>query len=204
MDPGPPPLDTGPLAWLAGVAGEDGAVGDLRSTALATLAFLSSGETHKHGRHKKVLREALRFMKERQGADGRFSPEQLEHALATCALAKAYALTASPLFKEPAQRGLAAPFPGDASFEAAEWMGEARREGKLAGLDTPEPAAGPPADPVLHLRFLARTGDPAFPAEYEAAKAKVLAAARPDGSFGDVVDTARAVLVLTADRRPQR
>jgi hypothetical protein len=112
-------------------------------------------------------------------------------------------LTASPLFKASVQNGLAAPFPEGAPREAAEWFEEAKRIGKSAGLDA-NPSPEPPSDPLLRLRFLARSDAAAFAGEYLAARAAVLAREKPDGSFGTLAATARAVLILRAqDLRPQ-
>ncbi|MCU0725304.1 MAG: hypothetical protein MUE73_05885 [Planctomycetes bacterium] len=197
-----PPPPTGAVPWLAGQWREDGGFGDTATSSLVLLAILSTGNTHKHGPFKKVVREGLRALKQGQDPAGRFSEDPLAHALASAAMAEGYGLTASPLFKASAQSALAAPFPEGAPREAAEWFEEAKRIGKSAGLDV-SPSAEPPADPLLRLRFLARSDDPAFKAEYLAARAAVLAREKPDGSFGDLAETARAVLILRAqDLRP--
>jgi len=90
----------------AGAATQDPAV-----SGLAVLAFLGAGESHKHGRYKKCVRNGLRWLKQIQDPEGCFGPRDagdflLQHAICTLAMAEAYALTASPLFKESAQLGI--------------------------------------------------------------------------------------------------
>ncbi len=90
----------------AGEAGQDRAV-----TGLSILAFLGAGETHKHGRYKKTVREGLKYLKQIQDSEGCFGPRDsddflLQHAICTLAMSEAYGLTASPLFKQSAQSGI--------------------------------------------------------------------------------------------------
>ena len=61
------------------------------------------GETHKHGVYRRQVRAGLRWLKERQDDQGRFG-EGEDHAIATLAMTEVYSLTASPWFKESAQR----------------------------------------------------------------------------------------------------
>ena len=77
-------------------------------SGLALLAFLGAGETHKHGNYKKTVREGLKYLKQIQDPEGCFGPRTTQHftynhSIAALAMAEAYALTASPLFKQSAQ-----------------------------------------------------------------------------------------------------
>jgi hypothetical protein len=81
---------------------------DTAVTGLALLAYFGSGETHKHGRYKKVVKRALKHLKQVQGPDGSFAKGEdrralLNHAIAALAMCESYALTGSPLFKLSAQ-----------------------------------------------------------------------------------------------------
>jgi hypothetical protein len=79
------------------------------TTGLSLLAFLGYGETHKTPRYGHVVRGGLRYLKGIQDAAGRFGPGDLPlraHAQAALAMAEAYGLTQSPLFKGSAQAGL--------------------------------------------------------------------------------------------------
>jgi hypothetical protein len=88
-------------------------------TALAALAFLGHGETHKRGFRRKTVKLAAKYLKTIQDPRGQFvmyrregrNPRQpyvrvdipdpmLQHAWATQAMAELYALTRSPLFKQ--------------------------------------------------------------------------------------------------------
>ncbi|MCU0726090.1 MAG: VWA domain-containing protein [Planctomycetes bacterium] len=149
------------------------ASGDTGATGVALLAFLGAAETHKHGRYKKTVREGLRYLKTIQDPEGCFGPRDEArfpegHAMAALAMCEAYALTASPLFKESAQRGvdfilkLRAPDlawgrgtkPEGCDTEVSTWMLAALRSAKLAGLRVDEAAfAGMRA-------WLARVTDP--------------------------------------------
>jgi hypothetical protein len=81
---------------------------DTAVTGLALLAFLGAGETHKHGRFKKTVKQGLKHLKQIQGPDGSFAEGEdrralLNHAIAALAMCESYALTGSPLFKQSAQ-----------------------------------------------------------------------------------------------------
>ena len=78
---------------------------------MAILAFEGWGETHKTPRHGAAVRAALTYLKGIQDAEGCFGPRisghfTYNHAIATVAMAEAYGLTQSPLFKESAQKGV--------------------------------------------------------------------------------------------------
>ncbi len=112
--PEPPPPDgtDAGLAWLAKTQHRDGHW-DLspRRTGLALLAFLSAGQSHKNGPHKRTVRIGLKFLKLIQHPDGFFAvPDHARsnqaHAIATLAMVEAYVITRSPLFKQSAQQAI--------------------------------------------------------------------------------------------------
>jgi len=113
-EPRPPDPTDKSLAWLAKAQHPDGHW-DLSPgrTGLALIAFLSAGESHKRGKHKRTIRNGLRFLKQIQHPDGFYAVKDqarnnLSHAIATLAMVEAYAITASPLFKQSAQQGIEA------------------------------------------------------------------------------------------------
>lgn len=129
-----PPLDPIPdgLAWLTAAQREDGSFGGSDAdTGLALLAFLATGETHKHGRHKRTVRRGLDWLKKAAGAD--------RHPIAVLALCEAYALTASPLFRDAAADGargiLARGLPDDGD---AFWAMLAAKSARQARLPVPD------------------------------------------------------------------
>lgn len=106
------------LDWLAAQQSGNGSWDagapehEVAATALALLAFLRHGYTNR-GRHAfaKVVSKGLRFLKDRQQEDGRYTPESVPHALfghaiATLAMAEAFEHTFSPVFKTSLQAGL--------------------------------------------------------------------------------------------------
>ncbi len=128
-------------------------------TGLALLAFLGSGQTHKHGEHREAVRRALLWLKSAQDPDGCFGQRvsshfTYNHAIAALACVEAFGLTASPLFKESAQRGLdfiescRNPYlawrygvrPQDNDTSVSGWMTLALAAGKTAGLRVEEEA----------------------------------------------------------------
>jgi len=120
--------------------GPGAATADHPTTGLALLAFLGAGETHKHGRYKKVVKSALKYLKKAQGPEGNFGTARIPaerdaHAIATLAMCEAYGLTASPLFKQSAQAAvdfLQRSFYADTS--ASLWRILALRSAKAAKL----------------------------------------------------------------------
>ncbi len=84
---------------------------DCGCTGLAVLAFLNAGNTHRAGVHQAVVRRGLKYLKSIQSPEGRFGTNPsnrfvYDHAIGTLAMARAYALTGSILFKTPAQKGV--------------------------------------------------------------------------------------------------
>lgn len=122
-------------------------------TGLATLAFLGAGQNHKSGNYKETVRNALKYLKQIQDPEGCFGPRTsshftYNHGIAAQAMATAYHLTASPLFKKSAQSALGFiekarnPYlawrygvrPGDNDTSVTGWMTAALYAGKTAGL----------------------------------------------------------------------
>ncbi len=118
------------LDWLQSVQREDGAWGvgtsgsmtakqeRARLTGLALLAYLAHGETAQSEAYGRTVERATRYLLNEQDAKtGRFCPFSKTigshddigvygHAIATYALTEAYALTRSPVLKEPVERAV--------------------------------------------------------------------------------------------------
>jgi hypothetical protein len=78
-------------AWFSEDSTRDG---DLRTTALALLAYLGHGNTHAVGEFKRTVRQGLRFLSRRiDGKTGKFSDNTIVHASCAMALAECYAIT---------------------------------------------------------------------------------------------------------------
>jgi hypothetical protein len=85
---------------------EAGAV-DPAMTGYALLCYIGAGYDHvTPNRYQAVVRHGLEKLLSVQDPDGRFGPRNYEHAVATMALAEAYAATSDPALKGPAQRGI--------------------------------------------------------------------------------------------------
>ncbi len=126
-------------------------------SGLALLAFLGAGQTHKRGRYKRTVKRGLKYLKQIQDPEGCFGSRTDRHFVyshATCALAmaEAYGLTGSPLFKQSAQMGIdfvikcQNPYlawrygvrPGDNDTSVSGWMMMSLKSAKLAGLRVPQ------------------------------------------------------------------
>ncbi|MHC4473420.1 MAG: prenyltransferase/squalene oxidase repeat-containing protein [Planctomycetota bacterium] len=122
-------------------------------SGLALLAFLGTGQTHRHGRYKKTVKKAIKYLKGIQDPEGCFGPRTeghftYNHAIGALAMAEAYGLTGSPLFKQSAQ--LAIDFvhksqnpylawrygvrPGENDTSVTGWMVMALKSAKMAKL----------------------------------------------------------------------
>ena len=80
-------------------------------SGLALLAFLGAGETDTSGLHGKTVSRGLEYLLNIQDRDGCFGPRTTNHftynhAICALAMAEAYALTASPRFKQSAERAI--------------------------------------------------------------------------------------------------
>jgi hypothetical protein len=91
--------------------GAGAALFDPGVSGLALLAFLGAGETHQTGNYRETVRNGLKYLKQIQDPEGCFGPRTTtrftyNHAVASLAMAEAYALTGSPLFKQSAQSAI--------------------------------------------------------------------------------------------------
>lgn len=127
---------------------------DVASTGLALLAFLGAGETHRAGVYKKTVAMGLKWLRDQQDQDGCFGSRQVasftyNHAIGALAMAEAYGLTKSPLFKSYAERGIAFvqscqnPYKawrygeadGQNDTSVTGWMVLALKSGQAAGIE---------------------------------------------------------------------
>jgi hypothetical protein len=141
---------------VAGKCNCTGAAGNhvVAGTGFGLLPLLGAGETHKGtgkaNKYAKNVERALKWLITRQGADGSFSTNGYEHAIATIAICEAYGITADPVLKGPAQRAInccvawqnaAGGFryspreAGDLSVTG--WFVQALKSGHMAGLSVP-------------------------------------------------------------------
>ena len=95
--------------------GAGGALYDVGATGLALVAFLGNGHTDRGAEetnpYADQVRAGLRFLLQRQDAEGCFGSRASQHfiynhAMATLAVCEAYALTRNPRYKEPVQNGV--------------------------------------------------------------------------------------------------
>ena len=82
--------------------------GDLQCTGLILLAFMGRGHDHIHGeRYQETIAKGLDWLLAQQREDGSFpTPHMHQHAIATAALAEAYAMTLDNKLREPASKAL--------------------------------------------------------------------------------------------------
>jgi hypothetical protein len=131
---------------------------DVAATAFGLLPFLGAGETHKGSAtskapvYAKTVEKGLDWLISKQDKEGYFSHNMYEHGLATIAMCEAYALTADPKLKGPAQRALNAivaaqnatggwrysPKSTDADTSVVGWEVMALKSGQMAGLSVPK------------------------------------------------------------------
>lgn len=125
------------------------------ATALALLAYLGAGHTHRSGEHQVVVARGLAYLRSRivpssRGADLQ-EGTMYAQGLATVALCEAYALTNDPELRLPAQQALHfianvqhplggwRYFPGQpGDTTVLGWQLMALQSGRLAGLQIPE------------------------------------------------------------------
>lgn len=87
---------------------------DTGATALALLAFLGDGQTHRSGDHKDVVSNGLSWLKRIQKADGDFHDHDdlgrqtafYAHAQATIAICEAFALTGDESLRKSAEQAV--------------------------------------------------------------------------------------------------
>ncbi|MBA3707640.1 MAG: terpene cyclase/mutase family protein [Planctomycetes bacterium] len=86
-------------------------VGDAETTmamtGYAVLCFLGAGYDHQTpNKYKAVVKKGLDYMISAQKADGSLGTHNYQNAIATMALAEAFAMTGDPALKTPAQNGV--------------------------------------------------------------------------------------------------
>lgn len=100
------------LAAHGGHGPESGRSSDHGVTGLALLAFLAAGHTPEAGPYADVVDRGMRFLAERQRADGSlagpaaFFAELYCHGMATLAVAECYALTGDPALRPVLRRAI--------------------------------------------------------------------------------------------------
>lgn len=98
-------------------------------TGYAVLCFLGAGYDHKTpNKYKTTVEKGLEYLRSIQTGDGNLGPRNYEHAVATMALAEAYAMTNDPDLKQPSQKGLnvliarqAKDSKGDSAYNGLGW-----------------------------------------------------------------------------------
>ena len=134
---------------------------DTALTGLSLLAYLGSGYTHVDGKHAQTVSRGLDYLLRSQKGDGDLRGPSVAvgmycHAMATLALAEAYALTGDARLKGPVERGVGflvrsraqdglawryapdAPV-GDTSILG--WAVMAMKTGKMVGVAVPDAVA---------------------------------------------------------------
>jgi len=158
------------LEWLARNQGADGswslrgpyadgAENENReaATAMALLAFLGDGHTHKSGKFKSNVAKAVAWLLKRQEPDGRFFGEGISfnqpfytQGQCTIALCELYGMTNDPKLREPAERAVQFCLQSQASqggwryqpkidsdTSVTGWIVMALQSARMAGLDVP-------------------------------------------------------------------
>jgi len=206
------------LEWLKRAQEEDGSWGARPArTGLALLAFLGAGETHRYGRYKKTVKAALKHLKQIQDVQGWFGAAPAaawadDHAIATLAMAEAYGLTGSPLFKRSAQaavsRLVAEPHP---DTQVSLWRILATRSANVAGLAIPEDEEEAAREWLVEItdqEGFAWTGRGGFPpdsvrgATAAACLCRILLGEDPEQSATLRVAADRILEVLPGEERP--
>ncbi len=130
---------------------------DVGVSGLALLAFLGAGNTHREGQFKTTVASGLKWMKGQQDAEGCFGARgdthfTYNHGIAALAMAEAYGMTKSGVWKGPAQQGINFVMqsqnaykawrygvrPGDNDVSVTGWMVMALKSAKSANLDMNE------------------------------------------------------------------
>ncbi len=120
-------------------AGDPGLRTDTGATALALLALLGSGQTHKEGTHQKVIDRGLNWLIKVQKPNGDLHDWTEEgrqtsfyaHGQATIALCEAYAMTRDSALLEPAQKALGYIYESQHPVSGG-WKYRPRSEGDLS------------------------------------------------------------------------
>ncbi|MBI4569711.1 MAG: terpene cyclase/mutase family protein [Planctomycetes bacterium] len=130
---------------------------DVGVTGLALLAYLGNGHTHRDGKFRKTVRDALTYLKASQNADGSFGPQDqhqgnYNHSICTMAIAEAYGMTGFAPYREVAQRAVNyivsaqneslgwryGVKPGDNDSSVTGWMVLALKSARVTGLEFPD------------------------------------------------------------------
>jgi hypothetical protein len=140
--------------------GHSGSV-DAGVSALALLAFMGQGNTHRHGRFKRTVRKGIKWLKAQQRKDGSVGFHEggdhggaYSQAIATMALCEAYGVSRDPGLRPAAQKALNfcldAQNPnlgwrygirdGRNDTSVTGWYVLAIKAGKVAGLKVPQAA----------------------------------------------------------------
>ena len=146
-------MENGDPALGALCDGKGNALYDVGVSGLALLCFLGAGETHKSGNYKKTVAKGLKWLRSQQDSEGCFGSRTLanfayNHSIGALAMAEAYGLTKSPLFKKPAEKGISFvlqcqnPYKawryreatGDNDTSVTGWMVMALKSAKNAGI----------------------------------------------------------------------
>ncbi|HYC76628.1 MAG TPA: prenyltransferase/squalene oxidase repeat-containing protein, partial [Planctomycetota bacterium] len=133
--------------------GKGQAGNDVGVSGLALLAFLGAGHTHREGAFKETVRKGLSWMKSKQDSEGCFGERghhfTYNHGIAALAMAEAYGMTTTPIWKQSAQKGInfiisaQNPYkawrydvrPGDNDVSVTGWMVMALKSAKMAELE---------------------------------------------------------------------
>jgi len=135
-----------------------GAQADSGITGLALLSFLAAGNTHLQGSHQSTVRRGLEFLLSVQDSRGNLgvSPNIYEqmysHAMATCALSEAYAMSSDDRLQNAVRRAIGFTIsaqdrrgggwryhpgdPGDTSLLG--WQVMSLKSAQLAGITLPD------------------------------------------------------------------
>jgi hypothetical protein len=134
-----------------------GSHADSGITGLALLAFLAHGNTHLKGEHPKTVQRGLEWLLSIQGADGNLAGDATIyermycHAMATCALSEAYAMSGDERLAAPVRQAIGFCIraqdrvgggwryqPGDAGDTSQlGWQVMALKSAQLAGIEIP-------------------------------------------------------------------
>ncbi|MHC4914944.1 MAG: prenyltransferase/squalene oxidase repeat-containing protein [Planctomycetota bacterium] len=125
-------------------------VSNVSVTALAVLAFLGAGHTHKSGNFRDTVKRGVDWLKSKQLAEGAFvragsGYQVYDHCIGTLALAEAYGMTNDPELQPAAQKGvdyvleIQEPYSGWhhgswRSVSVVGWAVMALKSAKVAGL----------------------------------------------------------------------
>jgi hypothetical protein len=134
-----------------------GSRADSGITGLALLAFLAHGNTHSQGEHPKSVQRGLEWLLSIQGADGNLAGDATLyermycHAMATCALSEAFAMSGDDRLAAPVRQAIGYCIraqdragggwryqPGDAGDTSQlGWQVMALKSAQLAGIEIP-------------------------------------------------------------------